>query len=130
MSIFKKIAYAFVLCAGLTYIGLKFTWDDTSWFTIFMLLQFIGFIFLIAFLLVFSKLIKMGMLKSYLLATICAYIAYMISMSFINNQQLSGAYIAHLHASKDFIPTLLSFLLGNTAILIYTYFEERSRKTA
>lgn len=130
MSIFKKIAYAFLLTAGLTYIGLKFTWNDTSWFTIFMLLQFIGFIYLIACWLVFSKLMKMGMLRSYLLATVCAYIAYTVSMSFINNQGISGATIAHLHTSKDFVPTLLSFLLGNTAILIYTYFEERSGKKA
>ncbi|MGN6417060.1 MAG: hypothetical protein ACTHMC_06200 [Pseudobacter sp.] len=130
MSIFKKIAYAFVLCAGLTYIGLKFTWNDTSWFNIFILLHFVGFIFLIAFLLIFSKLFKMGMLKSYLLATICGYIAYMVSISYINHQTVSGGTIAHIHASRDFVPSLLSFLLGNTAILIYTYFEERSKKTS
>lgn len=130
MSIFKKIAYAFVLCAGLTYIGLKFTWDDTSWFNIFILLNFVGFIFLIAFLLIFSKLFKMGMMKSYLLATICAYIGYMVAISYINYQGVSGGTIAQIHASRDFVPSLLSFLLGNTAILIYTYFEERSKKTA
>lgn len=128
MSIFKKIAYAFVLCAGLTYIGLKFTWNDTSWFNIFILLQFIGFIFLIAFWLVFSKLFKMGMLRSYLLATVGAYIAFMLAMLAINNQPVSASQIVGLHTGKDFVPTLLSFLLGNTAILIYTYFEERSKK--
>lgn len=130
MTLLKKISYAFVLCAGLTYIGLKFTWADTSWFTIFILLQVIGFIFLSAFLLIFSKLFKMAALKAYLMATICGYIAYVLALAAINHQSITVSHIIQTHTTRDFIPTLLSFLLANTAILIYSYFEERSKKVS
>ncbi|QEC45375.1 hypothetical protein [Pseudobacter ginsenosidimutans] len=131
MMILKKVAYAFALCAGLTYIGLKFTWPDTGWYTIFMALQFAAFVVLLLFLLLFSKLIKMQPLKAYLLATICAYIGYLFALKAINNPGDSiGVALTKLHTGKDFVPTLLSFLLANTAILIYTFFEERAKKTA
>jgi hypothetical protein len=131
MKILKKVAYAFALCAGLTYIGLKFTWPDTGWYTIFMALQFAAFVLLLVFLLLFSKLIKMQPLQAYLLATVCAYIAYLFMLKAINNPDDSiGVFLAKIHTGRDFVPTLLSFLLANTAILIYTFFEERSKKVA
>lgn len=126
--ILKKCAYGFALCAGLTYIGLKFTWGDSSWYTIFLALQFIAFIFLLAFLLVFSKVIKMKTFTAYLLATVCAYIAYLFSLKAINNPNDDlGVFLVKIHTGKDFVPTLLSFLISNLAILIYTFFEDRAR---
>jgi hypothetical protein len=70
-------------------------------------------------------------LKAYLLATICAYIGYLFALKAINNPGDSiGVALTKLHTGKDFVPTLLSFLLANTAILIYTFYEERAKKTA
>jgi uncharacterized membrane protein len=70
-------------------------------------------------------------LQAYLLATVCTYIVYLFMLKAINNPDDSiGVFLAKIHTGKDFVPTLLSFLLANTAILIYTFFEERSKKAA
>jgi hypothetical protein len=131
MMILKKVAYAFALCAGLTYIGLKFTWPDTGWYTIFMSLQFAAFVLLLVFLLLFSKVIRLKPMIAYILAMDCTYIAYLFALKAINDPELPwGDFLVKVHTGKDFVPTLLSFLLANSAILIYTYFEERAKKVA
>lgn len=131
MNILKKVAYAFGLCAGLTYMGLKLTWPDASMYTIFLALQFVAFIFLLAFMLVYNKLIKLQAFKAYLLATISAYIAYLFALKAINNpDDAFGEFLVKVHQGPDFVPTLLSFLIANLAILIYSYFEEKAKATA